>query len=62
MTLGYQMLIWTILLNSQLYHSYRMNIVTMVKLRTDRQTDTGEFRFLDPILNSLGNNEAEEDM
>ncbi len=40
-----------------------MNIVTMVRLRTDgqtdrqtdRQTDTGEFRFLDPILNSLGN-------
>jgi hypothetical protein len=55
MTLSYQMIIWTILLTSDLYHSYRMNIVTMVKLRTDRQTDTGEFRFLDPILNSLGN-------
>ncbi len=23
--------------------------------QTDRQTDTGEFRFLDPILNSVGN-------
>jgi hypothetical protein len=38
-----------------LYHSYLMNIVTIVRLRREGQTDTGEFRFLDPILNSLGN-------
>ncbi len=55
MTLSYQMIIWTILLNSYLYHSYRMNILTMVQLQIDRRTDTGEFRFLDPSLNSIGN-------